>query len=128
MRKTLRHHADHGERFVVESDLFADDVWIAGEALLPEAVAEDGDGRGAGSIVFVGEVAAEERRRAHHFEVTGAAHARVEIFRFARAGEIHGPAAKGRHRLERLIARAPVEEVWIRKPAVFHFGPRLRRS
>src|SRR5215510_13779077 len=43
--ETFGHHADHLERFVIEYDLFADDLRIAAEARLPEGVSEHDDMR-----------------------------------------------------------------------------------
>ena len=43
MDKVLREHADDRVWFVVEEDLFTYDVWIAGEVLLPEPVADQRD-------------------------------------------------------------------------------------
>ena len=34
-------NADNGARLAVESDRFADDIWIAAEAVLPQMVAEN---------------------------------------------------------------------------------------
>src|SRR5688572_23656167 len=117
MRKAFRHDTDHDVSLVVEQDLFADDVWIAAEALLPKAVAEQSHRCGAGLIVCFGEIASEQRSRAHDGEISGADESRVEVFRLVGSGEVHGEAAKRRHGFEDLVARAPVEKVWIRKPA-----------
>ncbi len=59
MSETFRHDADHNMRLVVEQNFFADDVWIAAEALLPEGVAENGCWCGAGLVIRVVEVAAQ---------------------------------------------------------------------
>src|SRR6185369_7146908 len=123
--KTLRRDADDCVRLIFEQYLFADDVWIAREALLPECVTDDRYGSRSGLVVFGREVAPEHRRRAHYFEVIGSDHARVEVLGFVGAAEVYGPAAKERDRFEDLVTLAPVDEVWIRELAVLDLRSRL---
>ena len=53
--KTWRRDADDRERDVVEIDLFADNLLIAAEALLPIAIADHGSGAGRCLVIFIGE-------------------------------------------------------------------------
>ena len=118
MRETLGQHTDHGVRFVVEHDVLADNIWIGAEALLPRSVTYQRDWSCSRLVVLCGEIAAHERARAHHFEVIGRNHSRVDVLRFVAAGYVHEPAAERRHRFKRLVALAPVEEVAMRNPAI----------
>src|SRR5687767_15750313 len=88
MGKTFGHDADHDVRFVVEQDLFAGDVWIAAEALLPEGIAENGRWCSAGLVIRVVEVAPQHRRHAHRSEVATTNDARVEVLRLVCAGDV----------------------------------------
>ena len=65
-REIDRHDADDRARDAVENNRLAHDVRIAGKALLPEAVAEDGDRRAAGLVLVLGDPAADDRRQLEH--------------------------------------------------------------
>jgi hypothetical protein len=63
------HHAYDSERRVGEEDGFADDVRVAAEDSLPDAVADDCDVRGAGvGFLLVRESFAHQRLNAEEFE------------------------------------------------------------
>jgi hypothetical protein len=59
MREVCARHADNCVRLIVKPDLLADDIWIARESLLPEAVADYRDWRCARLVVVGSEVATE---------------------------------------------------------------------
>ena len=71
-----REHADDRVRRAVEAQRAAEDVGRSAERAAPQRIADDGDGRGVGALLFFREYAAEHGRHAHE---------REEIRRDARA-------------------------------------------
>ena len=84
--EALRHDADDGAHFAVEAQLAADDAGVAAKGTLPEFVAENGDGLGAGGGIGRGRSAADERGDAHHLEGVHGAVIAAEALGFAGAG------------------------------------------
>src|SRR6185436_2724538 len=66
--ESLRHHADDYVRLAVEQHGAADDAGFPAETALPEAVADDGNRRSAGTVLALHERPSERRRRAEHVE------------------------------------------------------------
>src|SRR5215813_811902 len=64
----LGHHADHLEQFVIEHDLFADDLRVAAEARLPEGVSEHDDLRAPFLVLATTERPTQLRLRAERVE------------------------------------------------------------
>ena len=60
--EAVRHDADDGMHVLAEPQFASDDVSRAGEAPLPDVVADDDDGGGAGRRIGVGDRPADERR------------------------------------------------------------------
>jgi len=114
MLKTFRRHANDGVLLVTERDRLANDVLIAGELFLPESIAQDRHQRRAESILIGCEIPTERRPRAHHAEVIRRDQPPRQTLRLTSAGQRRLPAARERHRLERLAARAPVQKVRVR--------------
>ena len=69
--EAVRHDADDGVHGLAEPQLASDDVSRAGEAPLPDVVADDDDGGGAGRLVGVDDAPADERRHPRHPEPGG---------------------------------------------------------
>ena len=67
-REAAGHHAHDAPRRAVELDRAADDRRIAAEAVLPETVREDDDGRPSGSVLVRREGAPQDRRDAEGLE------------------------------------------------------------
>ena len=60
--EAVRHDADDGVHGLAEPQLAPDDVSRAGEAPLPDVVADDDDGGGAGRRIGIGDRPADKRR------------------------------------------------------------------
>ena len=75
--------ADDGERDVVDQQLLANGGGVCGIAPLPVAVAEDGDGRGPGAVVFIEDQTSGGGRHAEAGEVTAGSEHAVHQFGLA---------------------------------------------
>src|SRR6185369_16129971 len=82
-----------------------------GEAAGPEAVAEDGDFRGLGEVLFLREGAAAKRGGAEQAEEVGADLRLLDLLREAGAREVGDTAGEGGDRLHDARLRAPVIEL-----------------
>ncbi len=82
-----REHADHGVRFVVHAEHFADHGGIAAEAAQPVFVAEEKDGRGARFFVVGGKISADQRLGAEDVEIIPGDNAGFHLLRFGAAEE-----------------------------------------
>src|SRR5258705_11691114 len=103
MREALGHHADYCVCLVVECDLLTNDRRIAAESLLPKPVADESHWGSTRLVVFVTEIAAQQRGSAHHLEISGTDHSRIEGFRLIGTCHVHCPAAERRYRFRDLI-------------------------
>ena len=106
--------ADDGSRPAVERELFVDDVLIAAEAALPEAVAEEDGGAGVAAFVVGSEVAAEDGLDAHDVEEVAGDLEGGDAFGAGGGGEGGHAARVERHVSEGVRAGAPVAEVGVR--------------
>jgi hypothetical protein len=93
--KVRRQHADHLGRLAVEDDRPPHDPGIAAEALQPEPMAQEQDGRGVRETVLRGESATDQRLDAQEPEEVPADAADLELHRLARAGQGRGVVAHG---------------------------------
>ncbi len=101
-REALRHHADHGHRRGIDRDPLADDLPVAAERALPQAVAEHDRARVARAILLAREQAAHGRLHADGLQQrpddVGGRHAH----RHGSAGDRRPALGPGADRLERL--------------------------
>src|SRR5215468_8648658 len=81
-----RQHTCDGYREAVDDDLATDDCGVAGEALLPIAIAEDHGPRAGGLVIFGEDRAADERLHAEASEVIAGDEMSVGIFARATRG------------------------------------------
>ncbi len=113
----LWQHADDRVGLAVQRQRLADDVGASREMLLPVAVAQERDRRGAG-LVFLGEeIAAEHRLHAKHREIVLRDDKALQLLRIARAGRDERVRRRHRNVGEHLLAFAHRE----------HARPRDRR-
>jgi hypothetical protein len=122
-----RQHAGDEHRLVVDRHLAADDVGLAAELLLPEAVAEDRRRRLPGRDFFLRqEVAAELRTHAEHVEEVlrdlHAAHALRAGGADQRVLRGVGERVVGGQRFEGCVLAAPVEQRVHARGAIGHRG------
>ncbi len=106
-----RHHADDGDAAAVELNGAADDGRIAGEAALPETVAQDRDRVVSLRTFIVGERAPDQRRDAERREEVGRDVHADDFFRRARSGQVDAVVVERRDPLECRRALAPADEV-----------------
>ena len=113
-REPAGEHADHGDRLAVEDDGATDDRRIAGEAPLPEAVADHRHpGRRRRLLVGV-EQATGHRLHPQHRQQSGRGADTVEPLRLAVPGEVRAPPRHRRHGREDPVLPAPVEVLRVR--------------
>ena len=78
-REARRHYANDGVELVIELDRFVEHVPAATELVLPEKIAEHGDGSGiTAGRVGGGKFAAEKRRDTHELEQIGGIKADID--------------------------------------------------
>src|SRR5262249_51891521 len=92
-----RHHTDDVERGLPDADLSSDSAWIAREAPLPEAVADDRDGAGAlHPVYFFGKRSTQQRALSQNREVSAADQTDARRLSLATlAYTLHGDALLG---------------------------------
>jgi hypothetical protein len=104
-------NADDGILLAVESKLLADDVFVAAEAVLPEAIGEDGYVLLA-KLAFLGEkIAAEQHRLAEDVEKLRGAGGTLDLFGLSAAVQGERRAGPGGDGLEGGVLALPVEEI-----------------
>ncbi len=126
-----RHHADHRERIAAQHQRLADDIRVAPEAPLPEALAQQRDSGRAGLLFLGPERATDDRLLAERLENAGGDLPAVHALRLARRAA--GPCARAQdevlavvadERLEHLVLVAHVLEVRHREAHLGHLlGP-----
>lgn len=89
----LRKNADDGDGLIVKIDIFAEDIGIAGELLLPEGIGEDGDGRGAFFVFVWKKGAAENGSDAEGAKEIIGDHDGLNVLRITVAGHVEFGAA-----------------------------------
>jgi hypothetical protein len=107
--------ADHLRRLPVEDDRTAHDAGVAAEALLPQPVAQQQDGRRVRQPVSRGERAADERLDAQDVKEVPADAADPELHGIAHAGQRSRVVAYRGHVLEDAGALAQVLDLWRRE-------------
>jgi hypothetical protein len=108
-REARRHHADHLVGHAVELDAAPDQGGVAGEAALPQRVAQHHDVRPAGAVFLGRDAAAEKGPRAEHREGARGDEADVDARRLAVAREVlrvEGPVRDPREARAALGVRA----------------------
>jgi hypothetical protein len=116
--KAVRHDADDGVHGLAEPQLASDDVVRAGEAPLPDVVADDEDGRGAGRGVGVDDDPAHQRRHSRYTEAGGRDLGdRHELDRSVGRDRVAPDRLKSAHVIDRLQAVAPPLDVLPRRVA-----------
>src|SRR5687768_17554744 len=89
----------------VDRDAATDDVWIAAEASLPQAVSQDRDSWST-LLVFTGlECSAEERLDAEHVEEVCRHSRRTDVFRLAASTHQRAAAGVRRERFEDVVLK-----------------------
>ena len=131
--EAVRHDADDGVHGLAEPQLASDDVSRAGEAPLPDVVADDDDGGGAGRQVGVDDDPADERRHPRNPEPGGRDLGdRHEFDRSVGRDHVAPDRLEGADIIDRLQAAAPTLDVLPRRvpPLDRPRGPRSgwRRS
>ena len=110
-RETRRHDAGDDAQRAVDRDLLADHARVAAVAPLPEPVSQHHARRNAEDVFFRQDRPAQERRHAEDAEEVGRDAQTQELLGLAQRGEVHRDLVERGDRLERAVARAPVEEV-----------------
>src|SRR5205085_11975871 len=82
------HHADDRVALAVEHDTAPDDLFVAGELALPEAVAEHRDLIVAGPVFGLEEGPPAQGRRAERRKEVGSNECHIDALRLARAGQV----------------------------------------
>src|SRR6185369_4643088 len=116
----LRHHADDLAHDGVDGDRFIEDVGIAAETSLPEAVSDNGHGVFAGLIFFVDKGAAHDGLHREGIEEVCSNEEALDAFGWFHAGEVWTPPAIKRKLLKRVILSFQVEIVRERHFVVQH--------
>jgi len=109
--EALRHHADDGALRPVEPQRAPDDVGVAGEARVPEPIAEDDDGGGRTLDITRGERATDERRHAHHLEGIGRPVVAAQAVRLGAVHPQHVADRRGDDALEDGVPFGDLEEL-----------------
>ena len=114
--EAVRHDADDGVHGLAEPQLASDDVSRAGEAPLPDVVADDDDGGGAGRQVGVDDDPADERRHPRNPEPGGRDLGdRHEFDRSVGRDHVAPDRLEGADIIDRLQAGAPTLDVLPRR-------------
>ncbi len=114
--EAVRHDADDGVHVLAEPQLASDDVSRAGEAPLPDVVADDDDGGGAGRQVGVDDDPADERRHPRNPEPGGRDLGdRHELDRSVGRDDVAPDRLEGADIIDRLQAGAPTLDVLPRR-------------
>jgi hypothetical protein len=101
IERARRHHADHTERYAVETNFAAENVGIAAEALLPRRVADHEHVLRARPIFFLAKGASQHRRDPEHGKVVGGDSPALQPRRFAADLRRRVDINFGRERLKR---------------------------
>src|SRR5712692_8947000 len=102
--------ANHGVALLVKNNRRTERVWPSGEVALPETVAQDHHGRGAGPV-FVGQEGAPLREiYAYNGKYVGRDFAEVDIFRLSRLAN-RASVVERRGRLERAALAPAIEKI-----------------
>src|SRR5580704_8885154 len=92
--KSLRHHADDGENFPIQRERLAENLRIATQQALPEAVVDDDHAGGAGFIITGLKAAAEIRLYSHDAKEIGGNESSAHAYRFFAPCEIDAAGRK----------------------------------
>ena len=117
-----RHDADHHHRDAVDADRVIQDAGIAGEAPLPELVAEDRNRRTAFVLFIRGEAAAERRLHAKRGEQVRRHLGGADALRGAITGQAHLPGTPGTSISQR-PCRPEVQQLRFRHPRLVPADP-----
>ena len=123
--KARRQHADDRVARSIEGDRTAQGGRVAAEAILPERVADDRFGWRVRAVFGFAEQAAHARAHADDVEETAGDTPAAEPFRVVDAGERHRLGARQREGVERVLTRAPVDEIRPRHRHLRAVGPDL---
>ena len=126
--EACRHHADDLRRPIVQLDDAADDGGVAGEAALPQLIAEHRDAGCVRTIVGLRRHAAEEWRDAEQWKEFRGHELHVQSNRIADAGQRRGGRPPGRQALKRAAVALPIEPVGGRHAVAESPGWRRQRS
>jgi hypothetical protein len=99
--EAARHDPDDGVGGVIHLQRSPDDVGIAAEVALPEAVVENNDGVAA--VLCIGWLDIATEKRAHTKERLGilCEVGAVDVFRQSASGDLHVRAVEAKHRINR---------------------------
>ena len=107
--ESARHHADDGDRVVVEADGPTDHRPVTAEAPLPQVVGNERDVADAALIVGLGEIATQRRRDPEQREVVEAHDRGLDPLRLVGAGQVDvdrphgGEIAQGGHLSHQIV-------------------------
>src|SRR5688572_3126426 len=91
--EVLRQNTEHGVGSAAYGNRLVDDVGVAAEEPLPDAIAEDDDAAAVGVVFALAEAAAVERLDPQHVEEIGADAGRLYALRLFAPGEAQAAAA-----------------------------------
>jgi hypothetical protein len=122
-REAPRHDADDPPRLPVQLDDLSEDVRVSAEAVLPDGVGEDGDGRSAGDVLVLGEAAPEDGPAAQRLERVGGDARDADPDGLSPAGEIRGVGLPRRDPLEARDLAPVVHDLAVGEPRLVEVLP-----
>ena len=115
-RELRAKHSRHRDRVPVERDRPADDVRVRVEQPLPQAVAQNRDGRLAGLVLIRRQQAAQQRPGPEHPQQARLRAHSVDQFRLLPPGQREAPGLRQRHLFERVVLVLYVDVLARRRP------------